>query len=108
MYRMVREAGRYVMIHSCGDVDELFDDLVGMAAGLFESDRGLVELYRKRHRYISIDEYQDIDEMQYRLVRSLAPPDGDICAIGDPDQVNAAGHIRYNLAVKTLRGLRSI
>ena len=32
MYGVVREAGKFVMIHSCGDVDELFDDLV--AAGL--------------------------------------------------------------------------
>ncbi len=32
MYRVVREAGKYVIIHSCGDVDELFDDLI--AAGL--------------------------------------------------------------------------
>jgi len=32
MYEVVREAGKYVMIHSCGDVDELFDDLI--AAGL--------------------------------------------------------------------------
>jgi len=32
MYKAVREAGKFVMIHSCGDVDELFDDLV--AAGL--------------------------------------------------------------------------
>jgi len=35
MYRVVREAGRYVMIHSCGDVDELFDDLVDMGVNCF-------------------------------------------------------------------------
>jgi uroporphyrinogen decarboxylase len=35
MYRVVREAGRYVMIHSCGDVDELFDDLIAMGVNCF-------------------------------------------------------------------------
>jgi uroporphyrinogen decarboxylase len=35
MYRVVRESGRYVMIHSCGDVDELFDDLVAMGVNCF-------------------------------------------------------------------------
>jgi uroporphyrinogen decarboxylase len=35
LYGTVREAGRYVMIHSCGDVDELFDDLIGIGLNCF-------------------------------------------------------------------------
>lgn len=35
MYRVVRDAGKYVMIHSCGDVDELFDDLIEMGLNCF-------------------------------------------------------------------------
>ncbi len=35
MYRVVRDAGKYVSIHSCGDVDELFDDLIGIGLNLF-------------------------------------------------------------------------
>ena len=35
MYAVVKEAGRYVSIHSCGDVDELFDDLVGIGLNCF-------------------------------------------------------------------------
>jgi uroporphyrinogen decarboxylase len=35
MYRVVREAGKYVMIHSCGDVDELFDDLIEIGLNCF-------------------------------------------------------------------------
>jgi uroporphyrinogen decarboxylase len=35
MYRVVRDAGKYVMIHSCGDVDELFDDLVEIGLSCF-------------------------------------------------------------------------
>jgi uroporphyrinogen decarboxylase len=35
MYAAVRDAGKYVSIHSCGDVDELFDDLIGSGLNLF-------------------------------------------------------------------------
>jgi uroporphyrinogen decarboxylase len=35
MYRAVHEAGRYVFIHSCGDVDELFDDLIDIGVNCF-------------------------------------------------------------------------
>ena len=35
MYGVVREAGKFVMIHSCGDVDELFDDLIGIGLNCF-------------------------------------------------------------------------
>ena len=35
MYRVVRDAGKYVFIHSCGDVDELFDDLIGIGLNCF-------------------------------------------------------------------------
>ena len=33
-----------------------------------------------------MDEYQDVDAAQYELLRLLCPPDGNLCAIGDPDQ----------------------
>jgi superfamily I DNA/RNA helicase len=42
--------------------------------------------YRSRWRWISVDEFQDVDEQQYRLLTLLAPPDGNLCAIGDPNQ----------------------
>jgi len=35
MYRVVRDAGKYVFIHSCGDVDELFDDLIAIGLNCF-------------------------------------------------------------------------
>ena len=63
-----------------------YDDLIGRSVELLESDPGMLALYRERYQYISIDEYQDIDEMQYRLVKLLAPAEGNICVIGDPDQ----------------------
>ncbi|WP_438001809.1 UvrD-helicase domain-containing protein [Sorangium sp. So ce185] len=62
------------------------DDLVGHAVLLLEAQGDALAAARARARYLSIDEYQDIDERQYRLVRALVPPGGNVCAIGDPDQ----------------------
>ena len=63
-----------------------FDDLVIRAADALETVPALRAQYRQRYRWLSIDEYQDVDEQQVRLVKQLVPPDGNICAIGDPDQ----------------------
>ncbi|MBX6323226.1 MAG: UvrD-helicase domain-containing protein, partial [Rhodospirillaceae bacterium] len=63
------------------------DDLVGLAIQALESDPGLTALWHDRFRWISVDEVQDIDEQQYRLIRLLAPPPtANLCVIGDPDQ----------------------
>ena len=63
-----------------------FDDLVIRAADALESDPALRALYRQRHRWVSVDEYQDVDEQQVRLLKQIVPPHGNVCAIGDPDQ----------------------
>jgi uncharacterized protein (TIGR00375 family) len=63
-----------------------FDDLLLKPLALLRERPDLAEAYRQRFRWISIDEYQDIDALQYALVRLLAPPDASLCAIGDPDQ----------------------
>ncbi|MCP4641909.1 MAG: UvrD-helicase domain-containing protein [bacterium] len=63
-----------------------FEDLIALPVGLLEENDELAREYRDRFRWISIDEYQDIDALQYRLVRMLAPSDRNLCAIGDPDQ----------------------
>ncbi|XYI03049.1 UvrD-helicase domain-containing protein [Sorangium sp. So ce1128] len=62
------------------------DDLIGHAILLLEERSDALAAARAQARYLSIDEYQDIDERQYRLVRALVPPGGNVCAIGDPDQ----------------------
>ncbi|MDQ1292716.1 MAG: hypothetical protein QG608_596, partial [Actinomycetota bacterium] len=62
------------------------DDLLQLPVALLQADPDLVTTYRQRYRWISVDEYQDIDERQYALLRLLAPPDGNLTAIGDPDQ----------------------
>ena len=63
-----------------------FDDLVTRAADVLESDPAIRSEYRRRHPFVSLDEYQDVDAEQVRIVRQLAAPDGNVCAIGDPDQ----------------------
>lgn len=63
-----------------------YDDLLLRSLTLLQADPGLQTLYRERYPWISIDEYQDIDELQYALIRKLVPQSGNICAIGDPDQ----------------------
>jgi superfamily I DNA/RNA helicase len=68
----------------CNWID--FDDLVALAVRVLVSDPHIAELYRGRWRWISVDEFQDVDEQQYRLLTLVAPPDGNLCAIGDPNQ----------------------
>ncbi len=63
-----------------------FDDLIALPVRLLESNPDIAEVYRSRHRWISVDEYQDIDRMQYRLIKLLVRADGNLCVIGDPDQ----------------------
>jgi DNA helicase-2/ATP-dependent DNA helicase PcrA len=63
-----------------------FDDLVTLSVRALTADPGLAARYRSRLRWISVDEFQDVDEQQYRLLTLLAPPEGNLCAIGDPDQ----------------------
>ncbi|HEY9524821.1 MAG TPA: UvrD-helicase domain-containing protein, partial [Thermopolyspora sp.] len=63
-----------------------FDDLIALPVTLLTEDPELAAEYQDRYRWISVDEYQDVDAQQYRLLRLLAPPGGNLTAIGDPDQ----------------------
>ncbi|WP_017538124.1 UvrD-helicase domain-containing protein [Nocardiopsis halophila] len=63
-----------------------FADLVALPVRLLSEDPGLAEAYRRRWTSVSVDEYQDVDPAQYALLRLLSGPQGDITAIGDPDQ----------------------
>jgi DNA helicase-2/ATP-dependent DNA helicase PcrA len=63
-----------------------FDDLIIQAVWLFETHPETLIQYRQRFRWISVDEYQDINFAQYQLLQLLTPKETNICAIGDPDQ----------------------
>lgn len=63
-----------------------FDDLVALAVDLLEGHGEVAALWRARFSHVVADEFQDVDEQQYRLLRLIAGPDGNLCAIGDPNQ----------------------
>jgi DNA helicase-2/ATP-dependent DNA helicase PcrA len=63
-----------------------FDDLIMQAVDLFERHDDILRLYKDRLRYLLVDEYQDTNHAQYRLVRLLAGADGNLCVVGDADQ----------------------
>jgi len=63
-----------------------FDDLIALPIKILEARPDIAASYRNRYRWISVDEYQDIDQEQYRLLKLLAPANGNLCVIGDPDQ----------------------
>jgi uncharacterized protein (TIGR00375 family) len=62
------------------------DELVTRPAELLSADAALAAAYRARWTDVFVDEYQDVDEQQYLMLRLLAGPGSRICAIGDPDQ----------------------
>nr|WP_205861234.1 UvrD-helicase domain-containing protein [Planosporangium flavigriseum] len=62
------------------------DELVSLPVSLLTTSPSLADEYRARWRWIFVDEYQDVDPVQYALLRLLCPPDGNLYAIGDPDQ----------------------
>jgi ATP-dependent DNA helicase Rep len=63
-----------------------FDDLIARPVALLEADADLVAAWRERIRYLLVDEYQDTNEAQYRLLRALAGPRGAMTVVGDDDQ----------------------
>jgi DNA helicase-2/ATP-dependent DNA helicase PcrA len=62
------------------------NDLIALPVALLRDEPALMEKYRRQWQWIFVDEYQDVDEVQYELLRLLSPADGNLCAIGDPDQ----------------------
>lgn len=63
-----------------------FDDLVSLAVDVLVAAPAVARAWRERFPWISVDEYQDVDAKQHALLRLLAPPGSNLCAIGDPDQ----------------------
>ncbi len=63
-----------------------FDDLILHTVKLFKNDREVLAYFRDRFRYIMVDEYQDTNHMQYRVIRMLAEGHNNICVVGDDDQ----------------------
>ena len=63
-----------------------FDDLLRLPVKLFQEHQDVLEMYQDRFKYILIDEYQDTNEVQYKLSKLLAKKYKNIFIVGDPDQ----------------------
>ncbi len=63
-----------------------FDDLICLTVRVFEEHPDVLERYRGKYRYLLVDEYQDTNYAQYRLVSLLAGEHQNLCVVGDDDQ----------------------
>ncbi len=63
-----------------------FDDLLLNTVRLFEADEATLLKYQNRFRYIMVDEYQDTNHIQYKLIKMLAEAHHNLCVVGDDDQ----------------------
>lgn len=71
-------------LHDADAVD--FDDLIYLTVRVFENNADILEMYQNKYRYILVDEYQDTNYAQYRLVSLLSEQHGNLCVVGDDDQ----------------------
>ena len=63
-----------------------FDDLLVKTVQLLETQPDILEYYQERFRYIMVDEYQDTNTVQFKLVSLLARKYKNLCVVGDDDQ----------------------
>jgi DNA helicase-2/ATP-dependent DNA helicase PcrA len=63
-----------------------FNDLLLKTVELFERFPNVLSYYQRRWQYVLVDEYQDTNRVQYKLVQMLAAAHSNICVVGDPDQ----------------------
>lgn len=63
-----------------------FDDIIFLTVRLFEKNPDVLQHYHNLYKYIMVDEYQDTNYAQYRLISLLAGKDGNLGVVGDDDQ----------------------
>ncbi len=63
-----------------------FDDLLVLTARVLQEHEDVRERYRRRYRYVLVDEYQDTNHAQYAIARALAGEGGNLFVVGDEDQ----------------------
>jgi len=71
-------------LRRCNALD--FGDLIMLTVRLFDSHPAILKHYQERFQWILVDEYQDTNPIQYRLVRLLAGERMNLCVVGDDDQ----------------------
>ena len=63
-----------------------FDDIIMLTVRLLEENPSVLSYYQKKFKYILVDEYQDTNHAQYRLVSLLAGEHINLCVVGDDHQ----------------------
>lgn len=63
-----------------------FDDMLALCYELFRSRPDVLAQWQKKFRYVLIDEFQDINRIQYDVIRMLAQPENNLFVVGDDDQ----------------------
>lgn len=63
-----------------------FDDMLVLTYQLFVTRPDILKLWQKKYQYILIDEFQDINQVQYDVIRMLAAPENHLFIVGDDDQ----------------------
>lgn len=77
-------AGYEEKMRRAGLID--FDDMMVLCLELFTERKDILSAWQRRYRYILIDEFQDINRLQYEIVRMLAKPEDNLFIVGDDDQ----------------------
>jgi len=72
------------MLRSMGKID--FDDILTMCYDLFTERKDILKAWQRKYRYILVDEFQDINRIQYEIVKMLAKPENNLFIVGDDDQ----------------------
>ena len=63
-----------------------FDDMLLSCYELFDKRKDILRAWQQKFRYILVDEFQDINQLQYDIVRLLAEPENNLFIVGDDDQ----------------------
>lgn len=71
-------------LRRAGQLD--FDDMLVMCHQLFSQRPDILKLWQQKYQYILIDEFQDINRVQYEVIRMLAKPEDNLFIVGDDDQ----------------------
>ncbi len=87
-YRLQRQSEVYTEyqkeLKRCNALD--FDDLIMKCVELFRENSAVLDYYQERFRYLMVDEYQDTNTAQFKLVQLLAGKYRNLCVVGDDDQ----------------------